>query len=503
MASFKSPPGIKTKAIVMSNFSGLDSSTDVTSQDTKDNQTLATCNNAFCDWRGQIVRAPAGKRIIPAGLVVHARFYGNDINENPIAFAEQTDYKISLKSDSGHAVEDVYNTGAMVTSTVFANRVHFCSRNGYMYNYDGNVFRRNESNSMELLAPAYCCSVQRRVIVAGLLGRRTEVQLSRVDTYDVFADDEDPNEENVLRAGKIEIGNLLGTADRITGIAGFEQNRLAIFTRNRTLIYAIDPDINEWTLDERANINIGTISHNTIVQAGTDLVFCSERGVHTIQRSRENGILVYSSILSQRVDILYRSLLRQVPNRESINAVWDQENSQYHIFFPISERISKRLTVNLNMQEDIPEKWSTGDYLNARCGDTLGGRFVLAGNGGVYEVFDVEDDSGDLADIEMDVKTPVSWHGSMTEDKATQAFFLHATGQGDLHVEISNEHDVLLTSFDLEIKDDEDAKFPDNPISRQYERKFEAIYRGLRVRLTSKGKGLIRILAIGFNVRQK
>jgi hypothetical protein len=503
MASFKSPPGVRVKPFVMSNFMGLDSSTDVTAQDNQKEQTLSVCNNAYCDWRGQIIRAPAGKRVVNGGLITHVRFYGNNDDETNVAFAESTDYKISLKSDRGHVAEDVYDKDVAVTSTIFSNRAHFCSRNSYMHVYDGTSFKRNESDAMEILAPAYCCSVQRRLVVAGLLGRDTEVQLTRVDTYDVFADDEDANEENVLRGGKIEIGNLLGTADKITGIAGFEQNRLAIFTRNRTLIYVIDPDINNWELDERANINIGTISHNTIVQAGTDLVFCSERGVHTIMRSRENGILVYASLLSSRVDLTYRALLKQVANKEQVSAVWDQENSQYHIFFPISERVSKRLTVNISQQQDVPEKWSSGDYLNARCGDVLGGRFVLGGYGGIHEIYDIEDDLDTLADVGMEIKTPISWQGSMTEDKAAHSFFLHATGKGDLMVEILNEQDELLDAFNLEIEDDEDAKFPDNPISKQYERKFESIYRGVRVKLTSKGKGLIRILAVGFNVRQK
>ncbi len=501
MSSTKSPPGIKLKTYMMSGFSGLDSSTDITGQDTGERQPLATCDNASCDWRGQIVRDPAAKRVLDGSLITHVRFYGDNEDETNVVYAEQSDYAVSLKSDRDHILEDVYEGKRIVTSTVFANAVHLCSGGGYMYRYNGSTFTRNESNSMEYLSPAYCCAVQRRLVVAGLLGRKTEVHLARVDTHNVFPDDEDPNEENVLRAGKIDVGNLIGTADQVRGIAAFEQNRLAIFTRNKTLIYVIDPDINNWELDERANINIGTISHNTIQQAGTDLLFCSERGVHTIRRSRENGILVYADVLSRKVDMLYRSMLKSVPDKQSVSALWNQETGQYTIYFPQSDRLVKSLTLTLTSGDLTEGSWSTGSYVNARCGDMLGGRAVVAGYGGVYELMDVEDDDDNLVDVPMEIMTPVSWHGSMTQDKQSHSFFIHASGQGDLLVEVFNERNQLLAAYPLEIEDDDDGQFPDNPISRQYERKFEARYRGLRTRITSTGKGLVRILAFGFNVR--
>lgn len=502
MSSTKSPSGIRVRSFIQNNFVGLDSSTDIRAQDTGDRQTLEVCENAYCDWRGQIVRNAAAKRILKAACATHVRFYGSNSDENNIAYAESNKFSTTIKSDKGHILEDAYASDAIITSTVFAKKAHFCSKGERMYHYDGYKFLQNESTSMEFLAPAYCCSVQRRLVVAGVLGRSTEVQLTRVDSHNVFPDDESPTDENVLRAGSIEIGNLIGTADDIKGIASFEQNRLAIFTRNKTLIYAIDPDINLWELDERANINIGTVSHNTIKQAGTDLIFCSERGVHTIKRSRDNGILVYADVLSQKVDILYRSLIKNVRDKEQISAVWNQETSQYHIFFPYAENKSTHLTLTLNQSEDVPDKWSTGTFSGISCGDTLGGRAIYGGFGGVYEEADPENASTDLAEVTMRVITPVAWHGSMTEEKETYSFFIHASGQGDMLIEILDENNVILESFVLEIEDDSDGAFPDNPISRQYERRLSVRYRGIKTRITSKGRGLVRILAIGFNVRQ-
>tara|TARA_R110001606_G_scaffold78348_3_gene181307 strand:- start:34599 stop:36110 length:1512 start_codon:yes stop_codon:yes gene_type:complete len=503
MASTRSNPAVSVRAEIISNFVGVDSSADVTALDRSNAQSLDTCNNAYCDWRGQITRNPAASLVIDeTHPITHIRFYTSDDSSTNVVYAIDNGNNVSIKSDAKHLLENAYSAESVVTSTVFNDDVHMTSQTGAVYAYNGLTYTKNSSASIDLLSPKYIASVQRRLCVAGLIGKSTSIQLSRVDSSSVFPDDESPNDENVLRAGEIDIGNLIGTADEIKGISAFEQRSLAIFTRNKCLIYTIDPSIDQWIIDDRANINIGTISHNTIKQAGTDLLFCSQRGVHSIARSRDNGILVFANVLSDSIDITYRSLVKQVKNKESINAVWEPETSQYHVFFPITPNTSKRLTLTLTMAEENPNRWSTGDYLNAVCGDSIGDRTVLGCRGGAYEVFDIEDDNQLLTDNVMTIKTPVLWHGSMTQDKSTHSFFIHASGKGDILVEIFNEKDQLLSAFPLEIEEDSDGSFPNNPINRQYDRKFEARYRGLRVKLTSQGKGLVRVSAIGFNVRK-
>ena len=503
MASTRSNPAVSIKPQIISNFIGVDSSADVTAQDRSDAQSLDICNNAYCDWRGQITRNPAALLAIDeTHPVTHIRFYTSNEDVANVVYAVDNGDSVTLKSDAKHELNDAYSAGSVVSSTVFNDKVHLTSQTGFVYSYNGLTYTKNTSSSIALLSPKYIASVQRRLCVAGLIGKRTAVQLSRVDSSSVFPDDESSIDENVLRAGQIDIGNLIGTADEIKGISAFEQRSLAIFTRNKCIVYTIDPDIDQWIIDSRTNINIGTISHNTIKQAGTDLLFCSERGIHTIARSRDNGILVFASVLSASIDLTYRALIKQVKNKEAISAVWEPETSQYHVFFPITSTISKRLTLTLTSAETNPNRWSTGDYLNASCGDSIGDRTVLGCRGGVYEVFDVEDNNKNLADNVMTIKTPILWHGSMTQDKSTHSFFIHASGKGDILVEIFNEKDELLSAFPLEIEDNGNGSFPSNPINRQYDRKFEVIYRGLRVKLTSQGKGLVRVSAIGFNVRK-
>ena len=93
-----------------------------------------------------------------------------------------------------------------------------------MYRYNGVTFARNQSPAINSMLPAYCASVQRRLAVAGIPGRETQIHFSRVDQDEIFPDDEESGSTNTLRAGFIDIANLIGSVDQITGLGSFEQN---------------------------------------------------------------------------------------------------------------------------------------------------------------------------------------------------------------------------------------------------------------------------------------
>jgi hypothetical protein len=308
VSGVQSPSGVRLKTFAYENFQGLDTSRDITSLDTGKDQHLVKLNNGYCDWRGQIVRDPTALFRGGEYKINHVRFFGRD----EVVWVEQTGSGLNLHSDRDHVLQDVHPVNAIVSSTVFNQSVHFAARSRPTYRYDGVNFSRNQSPALNQLQPAYMASVQRRLVVAGIPGRETQIQLSRVDQDEVFADDENPSDENVLRAGFIDIANLLGTADQITGLGSFEQNRLVVFTADRAIIYRIDPDITRWIIDDNAFINIGCASHNTIVQAGTDLLFCSRSGIHSIKRSVDNGILVYSGNFLTPYPIPKRSALSSI-----------------------------------------------------------------------------------------------------------------------------------------------------------------------------------------------
>ena len=496
MAGTRSNPGIETRVVTYQNFQGLDTSRDITSMDTGDEQAVIQLDNATCDWRGQIVRDPTSSHRDGNRRVDHVRFF----TRGKAVWVETDGAGVNFKSEDDHELNGVYPTGAKVSTTVFNQNVHFCSRGLAIYRYDGTIFSRNQSKALDDLRPSYVVSIQRRLAVAGMLGRETQVHFSRVDNDEVFPDDEEDSATSVLRAGFFDIANLLGTADQITGLGVFEQNRLVVFTADKAIIYKIDPDITQWIIDDNAFVNIGCASHNTIANAGTDLLFCSRSGVHSVKRSEDNGILVYSYSLSDKVDILYRELFASVEDPETISAVFDQDTAQYHIFFPQSGGFNcKRLTLSLNPEGGQPQpKFSTGNFLNARCGSFLAGTLVYGTTGGIYTVNKPESTEGFTP--EATVTTPLLWHGSLSDQKETHSVILQAAGIGKIRMTAQDEEGREIGELLFEVDDtSDDNYFADVPLSKQYERKWSHRYKAAQYTFkTEGGTGLLRI--IGFAV---
>jgi hypothetical protein len=499
MVATRSNPAVKTKVFAYEDFQGLDTSRDITSLDTGKQQHLTVLENASCDWRGQIVRDPTASLRKNGGIIRHIRFFGRD----ELAYVEETGAGLNLSSDRDHLLESVYPTNAVVSSTVFNQQAHFAARSLATYRYDGVQFKRNQSPALANLAPAYLNSIQRRFVVAGIPGKETEVHFSRVDQDEIFADDEDPASTNALRAGFIDIANLLGTADQITGLGVFEQNRLCVFTADRAIIYRIDPDIDNWIIDDNAFINIGCASHNTICNAGTDLLFCSRSGIHSIKRSEDNGILVYSYSVSDKVDLLYRELFNSVDDPETISAVFDQDMAQYHVFFPQPGGfLCKRLTLAMNPESGQPQpKFSTGTFLNARCGAFLAGQLVFGTSGGVYNVNDVESENGTTPNFR--VVTPLLWHGSLSDQKETHSVTIQAAGKGIIKMSAQDDAGRQIGSLVIEVDDTpDDNYFEDVPLSKQYERMWSHKYRAAQYSFeTEGGAGLLRLIGFAISVR--
>jgi len=501
MASKASAPtGIPTNQVVYSTFSGLDTSRDETSLDTPKSLHMSKLENGYCDYQGQIVRESPAHHRVGKFPILHMQF----LDKDQLVWAEERAGAIFLNNDN-LLEQEAYSTNSVVSSTNFNRMVHFTSRLQRSYYYDGVVWTRNQSFAMnEVMRPAYFSAVQRRMISAGVPGNEQTVYISRVDNHEIWPDDEAIDSTDALRAGTISIANIVGSAGRITGLAPFEQTKLAIFTEDRTFIYDLDPDIAKWVLDNRASINIGCISHNTIQSAGSDLLYCSRSGVHTVHRSEDNGILLMSQSLSEKIDVLYRSFLAQVDEPETITAVFDRDNKQYHIYFPIAGSVTtQRLTMNLNTQQQEGRiKWSTGTYLNAKCGAFYGGQLVVGTGGGAYNVDKPEDIKAESIAPEMTATTPILWLKDLERLKESQSLTIIASGPGEIKVEALNEENKQLASWVMEISGDtDDNRYIGVPLSKQYHRQFNARFKGLRLRLTAKSKGLVRV--VGFIVKMR
>lgn len=485
-------------------FAGLDTSRDATSLDTGSGQHLAQIVDATCDWRGQIVRDPAAVHLAGDQTVQHVAFYGT----GRVAFVEEDGAGVNLRADTGVTLHDAFPAGRAVSTSVFSRQLHFASRGSLMRSFDGSSFKTNPSPALALLRPSFLATVQRRLAVAGMPGAPTEVHISRVDNASIFPGDENISEVSVLRAGIIDVGNIIGTADEITGLAAYEQTRLVIFTADRAVIYEIDPDIDRWTLDASTNIRIGCVAHNTIRNAGTDLLFCSRAGIHSIKRSEQNGILVDSYTLSDKVDLLYKRLYQSVEDPTQISAIYDADRGQYHVFFPQpGGQLCHRLTLALNPEggeTSTGPAFSTGSFLNARCGAFLAGELVYGTPGGVWRVIPDEAPLPEGAVTpQWDVVTPLLWHGSLTDGKQTHSLTVQAAGRGVLEITAEDRTGRTLGALRLEIDAaTDDTDMTEVPLSEQYERQWQHRYVAARYRFKLvKSEGLVRL--IGFAIKTR
>lgn len=428
-------------------FRGIDRSRDITNMETNEKQHFWELNNCHVDYRGRILRDPPLYALHKGDQAIAVRFYSLE----GLIWAARDQASISIRADNGAELKDIYPRDANVRMINFKGRTMICAQGEQMYHFDGYTFFTSKAR----IQPAFLAPIQRRVAAAGFPDRPQVVEFSRVDQEEIFLDQEDAQSEAPNKAAFIDISNLINSADRITGLGAFEANRLAIFTNDQVLVYFIDPDFNEWRLDTRASIRIGCISHDTIQQAGTDLIFASRTGIHSLMRSEANGLTLSESILSEDVEPLYRELIRSVEDPQSISAIYDPDAQSYHIFFPQPGGvICKRLTMNFRSGYELVN-FSTGDTLNMRCGAFLAGRLVTGTSDGVYETLDrfFKQDiplSRSLRSA-MHARTPILWLGDFVNETTTDSLILQASGEGVIFIDAYDEADALMETIRVDL----------------------------------------------------
>lgn len=485
----------KERTLAYQAFVGLDSSRDLVNKDTGDNQALEILNNGSCDEKGQI--------IVDANVLYrggeHAIKHLRHFNDSQVCWAEVRNGGVFFNSELDHVAPDTqYPENAIITSTFFNRQAIFAARGLRPLIYDGKVWSSPTSSTVLFERPAFVCTVQRRLCFAGLVSSSTKVAISRVDDVNIFLDDQAPDESSPLRAGEIDISNLLGTADSITGIGEVENDKLVIFTSDRVVIYSLDPEIENWKLDSDANSDAGCLSHNTIVNTGTQVIFCSRRGVHALRRVEANGLQIGTIELSKDITLMYRKLVRAVDDPQDISAVWDRDENQYHIFFPQgSSNKTVRLTATLVSDDEgaVSARWSTGTFLEARCGSSLAGTLIYGTPGGVYETLAFDDERG--TSPELEIETPVIWGGPFDMQKRMSRFLLQAYGSAEVETVIMDEDRRELTSHVFQVEDvNEDTGIRSIPLFESYERAVDLRFRGLIISFRVRAKSLFRL--IGF-----
>lgn len=487
-------------------FAGLNTTTSDVAAENKDAQPFASIDNLWCSPQGGYLsnESPLSRIGPEQDHVSHIRFYAS----RPKAFAyaaRMGGYTELRVAETGGKSAIRLPREAAIASCVFNRKVIF-TFGGVPQSFDGFVFA--ELTASDAKGAKFCCSVANRLVLAGYDAAPTELVISRVNDENTLASDEDPGESSVIKAFRLNVGNLLGTADYITGIAAFESNRLAVFTNDRVLVYVADSDYTKWDLDERVNVNVGAVSHNTIAPVGDEVFFCSRSGVHALQRSSQNGLTVFTQPISRRVQESYRRLLKQADSPAAVSAFFDSDNGRYTVFFPIGGGAVQRLTVDIGQQiptSAVPDPtqtwpWAASSYAGLTCGDALAGYTAFGSRMGVYGL-GVEYETGSRG--EGVATTPILWHGDIIEPKQSHALVLYASGTGTVTVDATDEMGRQINSVRFELTGDGDSRSDTVPLPSQFQKPFQHTYSGLRLRVKiHAGTEQVRIFALGVRLRE-
>jgi hypothetical protein len=494
---------IPKKPSFYNGFMGMDVSRDKSFMDTGEKQHMVSMVNCYADWRGAIVTDNGAhrRRNCLDGVIKAMRFYSRD----GLCWAQEDGAGVSLNSDKAHKEQDVYQSGSIVTFSNFGGEVRAMCAGRQSYVYSGFAWRK----ARHAIKPGFGVAIQDRLAVSGDPEKPSVIVLSRAEDADIMLDEEDPKSSNVLKASFIDIRSKIDSADWVTGLGAFEVNRLAIFTNDQCIVYKVAPSFEDWTIDERANLRTGCISHATICPAGNDLLFCSRRGIHALRRADANGLTIVEMTMSDKVEAEYKRLVATVADPRDISACFDSDNGQYHVFFPQAGSIySTRLTLSVRTGAEYAA-WSTGDFLQARTGAFLAGSLVFGTMGGIYNVLGrsarVSTNEQTVSDVwpTATCTTPILWHGSISDTKETKSIMIHASGSGSIDIDVFNESGDRIDSIEVEFtEDDASDTFPFFPLERQYERMFSHRYRGVQMKFTLRTESSIKLLGFAIILKK-
>lgn len=485
-------------------FSGIDATSSDINLEELEAQAFVACDNLWCSPNGYLTNerpmAALGKE---QSAISHARFYAG--RQTAVAYAARMAGYTELRVlDRPLANKPRWPRKTTVASCIFNRKAVFVGGTDLAPEvFDGTAWHPLTSSDAQ--GASICCTVSNRLVLSGYARNGTEIIVSRVNREDVLESDEEPGETSVIKAIRLNIANMIGTADVVRGLASFESNKLAIFTNDQVLIYDAPVDYTQWKIVDGANINVGTVSHNTIAAIGDEVFFCSRAGVHALRRSSLNGSTVFTRPLSAKIEALYRRLVASVANPEDISACFDRDNGRYTIMFPVNAELTYRLSLDIAPrgaeQSESMGNWTLSRYAGLTCGDSLAGNTVFGSLAGLMLL---GSEYADGARGLGEAVTPILWHGDFASPKQSHALMLVASGNGRVVVRAESETGRELSEVSFDVADQGvDRPVFGVPLTQQFERPFRHAYTGVRLRVrVEAGPGQVRIFAIGVRLRE-
>lgn len=250
-----------------------------------------------------------------------------------------------------------FDSSAVPSYQVFNQTVYFCSTK----TSDGYRKWAGSGNSVPALAPAdgpgkYLVSHLGRMVMLGNNTYPFRVYLSSAldaDNWSSVA----PN-----NATSLDLDDD-GDPEGITGGVSF-QNRLYVFTRRST--YEITGSAADDLSVLKVSSGIGAISHASIVQIPNDVIFASDRGVHSL-RQLNAGRQTESTFLSRDIQRLWTELINTALFKR-ITATYDETINSYIVSLPSSGQTTNDQILVYNFEFGVWTKWPD---MNARSIGTV------------------------------------------------------------------------------------------------------------------------------------
>jgi hypothetical protein len=478
-------------------FAGLNTSRSDISMERAEAQPFVEMDNMYCSAKGYLTNESPLSRFGTDNTYIGSLKFINS-SGGSILYSARTSGKTSLRvTNSSVAKEAVWPRNAVVSTALFNGKVIVAGGQDDMFSFDGFEFKTITSETTK--GGRYVAQIQDRLAVAGFDADPNEITLSMVNNESAYYNENDPADASVFKPARFNVQNLIGNGDRVRGIATFENNKFAVFTNDRVLIYVADQDFANWALDTRLVVQTGTISHNSIVPVGDEVFFCSRSGVHSLRRSALNGATVYTTPLSDDIQELYQTMLNQVPDKARVNAHFNPDDGRLHIFFPINDLVAYHLvgTLDPKKREGDPSsmRWSTSTFAGLTCGDHLAGVQVCGSISGMHSVGQWY--SNDGARGNGYATTPILWHKDLFNPKQGMSLVIYASGAGTIYVDATDETDRKLATLEFMLPDGDQADFTGVPLQRQFTRPFSHEYLGVRLKIRVESNKMIRIFGIG------
>lgn len=245
---------------------------------------------------------------------------------------------------------------------VFNQKLYFCSTitaDGYN-KWDGNALGDAVAATEPLDGPGkYLCAHLGRMVMAGNNDYPFRVYLSSA------LDPEDWTSSAPSNATSFDLDDN-GDPEGITGIISF-QNRLYVFTRRS--IYEITGTDPATAVVQRISDGIGCVSHASIASIPNDVIFCSDRGVHSL-RQVASGRQTETTFISRDIQRMWTELIN-ASRFNQVMAAYDETINSYIITVPSAAETTNAdcLVYNIEfgtwtMWKDINARSITVGYVN-------------------------------------------------------------------------------------------------------------------------------------------